>query len=133
MPRKRIHTPEKYSAPLPSRLRALMDEAGCTQAELANYLGVTRQSVSAYTDGSANLSPDTIVLVAGFFHVSADYLLGMSDIRTTDCDLSAVCNYLGLNERTAVALRNLKHLDKWNDVLSHFLDAVTIMTGQKSE
>ena len=79
MPRKRNNIPENYNAPLPMRLRELMRDTGHTQVELANYLGISRQSVSCYADGSANPTPMTIVAIARFFNVSTDYLLGMEE------------------------------------------------------
>lgn len=98
MPRKRNNIPENYNAPLPSHLRELMSDTGHTQAELASYLGISRQSVSCYTDGSANPTPMTIVAIARFFNVSTDYLLGLTHEKSVDANIRQVCNYTGLNE-----------------------------------
>lgn len=81
MPRKRTSIPENYNAPLPTMLRELMSSSGYTQADLAAHLGITRQSVSAYMDGSANPTPTTIVNIASFLGVSTDYLLGVSSYK----------------------------------------------------
>lgn len=98
MPRKRNNTPQNYNAPLPSQLRDLMRTTGQTQAKLATYLGVSRQSVSAYADGSANPTPATIVAIARFFNVSTDYLLGESSANSRDSSLQSVCQYTKLSE-----------------------------------
>ncbi len=107
MPRKRNNIPENYNAPLPTHLRELMRDTGHTQAELASYLGISRQSVSCYTDGSANPTPMTIVAIARFFNVSTDYLLGLTREKSVDANIRQVCNYTGLNEDSVNYLHNL--------------------------
>lgn len=104
MPRKRTSTPENYNAPLPVRLRELMSSSGYTQADLAVHLGITRQSVAAYMDGSANPTPTAIVSIAGFLGVSTDYLLGVSDYRKTEATQLTV-EELGLSEDAASTLQ----------------------------
>lgn len=103
MPRKRTNIPKNYNAPLPSKLRHLMDASGHTQADLASHLGVTRQSVSAYMDGSANPNPTTIVSIAKFLDVSTDYLLGNTEYQNdmTICDrIKSLCVENGLTIKT---------------------------------
>lgn len=104
MPRKRTSTPENYNAPLPMRLRELMSSSGHTQANLAAHLGITRQSVSAYMDGSANPTPTAITSIAKFLGVSTDYLLGVSDYRKTETT-QLTAEELGLSEDAASALQ----------------------------
>lgn len=103
MPRKRNNIPENYNAPLPARLRTLMNDSGYTQADLAAHLGITRQSVSAYMDGSANPTPATIVSIATFLGVSTDYLLGMSTFQKAKI-ASLTATELGISEKSASIL-----------------------------
>ena len=105
MPRKRTNLPENYNAPLPSQLRRLMSSSGHTQADLANHLGITRQSVSAYMDGSANPTPSAIVSIANFLGVSTDYLLGVSSYEKAETALLTVED-IGLSERAATILQS---------------------------
>lgn len=105
MPRKRTSIPENYYAPLPTMLRRLMLSSGYTQADLAAHLGITRQSVSAYMDGSANPTPTAIVNIAGFFGVSTDYLLGVSSYgKEETAHLTA--EEIGLSEQAAFVLKS---------------------------
>lgn len=113
MARKRNNIPENYNAPLPTCLRALMNDTGHTQAELASYLGITRQSVSAYTDGSANPTPMTIVAIARFFNVSTDYLLGESNTNSRDADLQSVCQYTNLSEGAVKRILDLQQTESF--------------------
>lgn len=109
MPRKRTNIPENYNAPLPTQLRDLLRVSGHTQQELADHLGIKRQSVSAYTDGSANPTPTTIVAIAKFFGVSTDYLLGESTF-TKSGTASLTVEDVGLTETAVAALQQYQQL-----------------------
>lgn len=90
----------------PVRLRALMDENKVTQAELAQACGVQRQSVAQWRDG--NTRPEILSLgkIAEFFNVSADYLIGLTDNKTTDKATLEVCATVGLNDHSIKFLLN---------------------------
>ena len=62
------------------RLSVLMKERNVTQEELAQELGIKRQTVSLYKNGQS--TPDAALLkdIAIYFNVSADWLLGLSDV-----------------------------------------------------
>lgn len=47
-----------------------------TNQDLANYLNVTRQSVSQFTRGTAMPSTENLIAIADFFNISIDELLG---------------------------------------------------------
>lgn len=111
MPRKRNNIPENYNAPLPMRLRELMRDTGHTQVELANYLGISRQSVSCYADGSANPTPMTIVAIARFFNVSTDWLLGLSDANSSDSNIQSVCKFTKLSEGAVKQILDLQQTE----------------------
>jgi len=80
------------------RFRSLCYESGKTQEQLAQTLGVSRPTVSGWLDGK-NI-PDIISLtqIAEHFHVSADYLLGLSKTVSPDVSLRAAVEYTGLSE-----------------------------------
>lgn len=64
-----------------NRLKQLMEEKGLVQTDIAKLLGVTRQSVSAYLNCIHPLDSEQIIILSKYFNVSADYLLGLSDLR----------------------------------------------------
>lgn len=71
-----------YNLPFPARLRFLLDEKGKgSQSQLADYIGVTRQAISAYSLG--NSVPDIYKFqkMAEFFDVPLEFMLGESDNR----------------------------------------------------
>lgn len=50
-----------------------------TQAELAAVLGVGKSRVSEMESGKNTTTMDKLVLLCEHYHISADYLLGLSD------------------------------------------------------
>ena len=82
----------------PERLSALMKKRNVTQEGLAHELGVKRQTVSLYKNGQSKPDAEQLKNIAAFFDVSADWLLGLSDIETSDKNIRNVCEYTGLSE-----------------------------------
>lgn len=89
----KINTP-----PIPV-FRKLMDTTpNVTRADLAKYLGVSAVAIGQYYNGDALPSMDNLIKIAKYFNVSTDYLLGLTDVKTTDTDLKAVAEYLCVDE-----------------------------------
>lgn len=65
------------------RISQLLAEQGRSQKELAVAVGVSTGNVSDWKAGRAKPSTDVVVRIADFFQVSVDYLLGLSEIRST--------------------------------------------------
>lgn len=95
-----------YNGTLATRLRGLMEDSKTTQIELAKSLGVSRQSVSQYMDGSMQPNAEKLSNIAKFFNVSSDYLLGRTDAKSYSADLIKVCNFTGLDEEFVKHLKN---------------------------
>lgn len=61
------------------RLLDLRKDAALTQDELASILKINKHSISSY-EREKSEPPDTIkISIARYFHVSIDYLLGLTD------------------------------------------------------
>jgi len=72
-----------------SKLKELRRQAGWTQQQLANKLGVTKSVISYYELQERIPSPDVLVDLAKTFHVTTDYLLGLEHNKMIDVsDLS---------------------------------------------
>ena len=101
MPRKSKQTAETEKEPFPTALRRELEERSITQKELAEFLGIARQTVSLYCTGQS--SPDINILrkIADCLGVSADYLLGKTNAKTTEMELRSVCDYTGLSEEAS--------------------------------
>lgn len=79
-----------------------------TQAEFAEFLGISRATVGFYENGDR--IPDAMVLkqIAERCGVTTDYLVGLSDIASPDTDLQAVCKYTGLNWKSVEQLQRIR-------------------------
>ena len=71
---------------LNEQIRELRNIRGMSQIQLANKLGVTKQSVSNWENDNILPSIEMLVKIANFFEVSTDYLLGLDKKRTLDVE-----------------------------------------------
>lgn len=65
-----------------TRLTALREERKLTQKELAEKLGLSSSAISMYEIGKREPDFETLELIADYFNVSMDYLIGKEDIAT---------------------------------------------------
>ncbi len=68
------------------RLKELREGKHISQQRLAIELNVSQATISKYELGQADPGIPTIVQLAQFFHVSADYLLEISDSKQNISD-----------------------------------------------
>lgn len=61
------------------RLKELRNEKELSQDELAKQTGLSRSAISAWESGTRVPAATTIIVLAKFFGVSSDYLLGLED------------------------------------------------------
>ena len=64
---------------LKDRVYQLRKQAGLTQGELGKILGLSDKSVSVLESGQRSTTIEKLVLLAEYFQVSTDYLLGITD------------------------------------------------------
>lgn len=118
-----MHIKETFA----ERLVKLREERDLTQQVLADYLGITRQSLSLYEKADRSINIEIIYKLARCFDVSADYLLGLNENATTDADLQAACKYTGLSEK---AVSNLADYTKKAFGVKYLLDFDTGSNNQ---
>lgn len=66
------------------RLNALLAVKDLKQKDIADLLGVTENTVSYYVTGARCPNTDRIIAIAKNWNISADYLLGLSDVMSTE-------------------------------------------------
>lgn len=69
-----------------NRIRDLRASKGWTQADLAARINTKRQTIGHYETGFRGLDVPTICALCDVFGCSADYLLGRSDLPSSDLD-----------------------------------------------
>lgn len=67
-----------------TRLKGLRIQAGLTQKQLGERIGVTKSVVSFYELRERTPSPEVLIKMAAVFHVSSDYLLGIEKGKSID-------------------------------------------------
>lgn len=64
-----------------NRIKNLREKRGLIQELLAAELGITQQMLSKYERDSSIIKVDVLKKLAGYFNVTTDYLLGLSDVK----------------------------------------------------
>lgn len=67
-----------------TKLKELRKQAGLTQKQLGERIGVTKSVISFYELQERCPSPEILVKIARIFHVSTDYLLGLEKNESID-------------------------------------------------
>lgn len=91
--------PTKESS-IAERIRWLRTSRGMEQEELAKKIDVTRKTINVY-EGEKNkksIPTDIIVKIAKVFDVTTDYLLGLTDLQSTDITYKKIHKVTGLTD-----------------------------------
>ena len=124
------------------RLKELRQEKHISHQALADTIGVSKQVVMNYeaaanNGGIATNSPsdktlavagmkiETLYKLAEYYNVSVDYLLGRTDVKTLDMDISGCCKLTGLSEAAAkkiIEFSSKKSYRAYTDLLSLFIE-----------
>ena len=91
------------------RIAELLKEQGERRKDLAKHLGVTDNTISYHVRGTRTPTIPQIICIADYFNVSTDYLLGRTDVKTTDTTVKGICEYTGLSEETVKAMHKNPH------------------------
>ena len=90
-----------------NRIGKLRSELGLSGREFAEKLGVTRSTVNNWETGGYNVKADDIEKICNTFNVSADWLIGISDVKNPETTVQAIHNYTGLSEQAIDVLHNM--------------------------
>lgn len=75
-----------------NRLKELRIEKGLLQSDVAKVIHKSDRMVGFYENEKRDMGTETLALLADFFNVSIDYLLGKTDIRKTDAEIKEEFN-----------------------------------------
>ena len=99
------------------RINELCRDQGTSASAMAKKAGISAGSMNYYLSGERRPDATALHKICIAFNVSADWLLGISDIRTKDIDFRNACNTLGLSEKAAKTL-----LREQGEELNHLLE-----------
>lgn len=67
-----------YKETFTTRLKAAREQAGYTQLQTAKITGIARASIAKYETGGAEPSIETLGILAQFYNISLNWLLGVT-------------------------------------------------------
>lgn len=113
---------------LKDKLRTLRQQKNVTQEALANYLGITPQSVGKWERGEG--FPDITLLprIAFYFDVTVDELLGVEQARVEE----EIAEYQRLSKIYQHNGENQKNLELWEKAYSEYPNDCRIIEGLMS-
>ena len=114
-----------YNGIFAERLRQLMKKENTTQAKLAEELGVSRQAVSTYMDGSVLPNLQNLQKICNFFKVPSDYLLGFTISKSSNIEERHISDIIGLDNVAIDRLKKYKNSN--NDNAKNILTIINIM------
>ena len=84
-----------------------------SQQDVANDLGVKRESINHWENGIKHIKAEDIVRLAEYYNTSADFILGLSEVATPDITTQAAALRYGLSEETLNTIESLTDNEKW--------------------
>lgn len=94
----RFSSEQNKKALFPTRLRELRKEKGVSQQQMADLIHISKSALGYYETGDSLPNAKAVAVMAEFFGVSADYLLGLSDVHSPDPEVRGICERIGLEE-----------------------------------
>lgn len=61
------------------RIKKLRQQYNLTQTDIAHLISVSQRQIQRYESNSQNIPISKLVILADFFDISVDYLIGRSD------------------------------------------------------
>lgn len=86
-----------------NRIRDLREDMDMRQSDLARETGIDQRTISNYETGKTSPDAESLIILADFFDVTIDYLLGRATYN-----LSSKKKKLKLIEQTQKLLEELK-------------------------
>lgn len=74
---------------------------------VAQALGVSRQTISNFVNGRYKPDGDNLEKLADYFNVSTDYILGRTDVKSSNTTIIDMCKYINLSEESVKYLHSL--------------------------
>lgn len=101
------------------RLLQLRTEKRLSQSKLAKQIGISPATIGYYENGDRLPDIDIVARIASFFGVTADYLLGFSNARTTERNMKTACEITGLSEES---IKNIQKTERTLDKMCNKVD-----------
>lgn len=85
-------------------------ESGLNHKEIAAALGIGDGTLSEWCSDNKTASIDALPKIAEYFNVSADWLIGLSDVRTRNESIQGIHESIGLSAKSIIKLQRDKRI-----------------------
>lgn len=103
------------------RISKARSEAGYTsQYKFGKALNINQATINRWENGTNTPDTEQIIKIAKKLNVSTDYLLGLSDVMTSDAETKAICKELDLSQEAVEGLY-------CRQILSNDIDIIEIL------
>lgn len=65
------------------RIRDLREDNDLTQNQIATLLNISQSTYSRYENGALDIPIQTLIKLANYYNTSIDYLVNLTDVRTS--------------------------------------------------
>lgn len=90
-------------------LAACLEENQCSYEKLAREAELVKSSIGNYKAGNTEAKIVALVRIAQYFKVSADYMLGLTEVKATEPTLKSACEYVQLPDEAVKHLHRVDH------------------------
>ena len=97
---------DKYNT-LGNRIKSRRQALNLSQSELSRQLNCTQAALSQYENGNREPALNDLANIARYLNTTTDYLLGLTDIASTEGEVKIIGDYLGLTEESIKRLHNI--------------------------
>lgn len=106
-----------------ARFRELYDMSGCSSiTQFAKMLDMNRQSVDRYYNGERCPDAPALAQICEKMKISADWLLKLSDVKTTSAEIQNAVTALGITEAAAKKIVDPSVYGSMKDTFSSFIE-----------
>lgn len=118
---------EKIKKLLAERLENLIEEKKDTDYTLSvpkqcKQMDIPYQTFQKYLNTKSDCSITNLSIIADYYGVSTDFLLGRTNTRSPNTDIQAVCNTIGLSEKAIFLLQKWNQSNCYNSYISAILE-----------
>lgn len=93
------------------RFELLRQQHDLSNTDFAKFLEMSRQTVGFYLNGERVPDALTLIKIAEKCNVSADWLLGLTNIQNPDTNIASTIQYLGLSDSATKMLLAIKNAE----------------------
>lgn len=108
---------------LGEKIKEIRKEHNLNQSEFGELFGLTQNTITNIENDKRFPTYEILIEIAKRFNISVDYLLGLSEAKTNNIEIKAICDYTGLTEEAVNKLHEMLVIDDENyNINSKFIN-----------